>query len=191
MPTKSTRSPGATTSRMPLPAAAATSAAVGLRGADEIAARFFIRLELDQAFALRLFQQVGERAKAVVRLVEARLPALQRLLHHRAPDALVLAALGDERLQRFHDEVEGLLLLVLARGRRLAALFRRAALLLVRADEIVVIDELVAVSDEQIRARVLHADADHGFRVLAQLGNQGREVRVAADDDESVDVRLG
>ena len=44
---------------------------------------------------------------------------------------------------------------------------------------------------EQVGARVLHAHADHGLRVLAQLGHQRREIGVAADDDEGVDVLLG
>ena len=38
---------------------------------------------------------------------------------------------------------------------------------------------------------MLHADADHVLAVLAQLGHQRREVGVAGDDDEGVDVRLG
>src|SRR4051794_24020748 len=160
MPTNSTRSPGAMTSRMPLPAAAASSAGVGLCRADEVAARFLIRFELDQAALLGFFQQVGEGAETIVRLVEAGLPAFERLLDHRAPDALALAALGDERIQRLDDDIERLLLLVLAGGRRLAALLRRAALLLIRAHQIVVVDELVAIGDQEIRARVLHADAD-------------------------------
>ncbi|EDK61103.1 hypothetical protein BMAJHU_I0086 [Burkholderia mallei JHU] len=66
--------------------------------------------------------------------------------------------------------------------------FRERALLL--AGEVVVEDEFVAVRDEQIRRRVLHADADHALRVLAQLRHERREVRIAADDDERVDVRL-
>src|ERR1700756_372731 len=129
MPTKSTRSPGAMTSRMPLPAAGATSAAVGLRGADEVAARFLIRLELDQAAALGFLEQVGKGAEAVVRLVEAGFAALERLLNHRAPDLLAFAALGDERVQRLDDQIERLLLLVLvlAAGGGFAALLRRAA----------------------------------------------------------------
>src|SRR5919201_547591 len=113
MPTKSTRSRGAMTSRMPLPAAAATSAEVGLRGADEVAARLLIRVELHQPFRGCLLQQIRERAEAVVRLVEAGLPALERLLDHRAPHALVLAALGDERVEGLEHELERFLLLVL------------------------------------------------------------------------------
>src|SRR5207253_10919399 len=136
MPTKSTRSLGASTSRMPLPAATASSAGVGLCGADEVAARFLIRLELDQAALLGFLEQIGEGAEAVVGLVEAGLSALERLLDHRAPDALALAALGDERVERLDDQIEGLLLLVLAGGRGLAALLGGAALLLVRAHQI-------------------------------------------------------
>src|SRR5205823_917547 len=127
---------GATTSRMPLPAAAATSAGVGRErrrgplpasgGADEVAARLLIRLELHQPFRRCLLQQVGKCAEAVIGLVEARLPALERLLDHRAPDALVLAALGGERIERLEHELERFLLLVLAGGCRVAPLLRRA-----------------------------------------------------------------
>src|SRR5437763_12788767 len=111
MPTKSTRSPGASTSRMPLPAAAASWADVGLCRADEVAARFFIRLELDEAALLGFLEQIREGAEAVVGLVEAGFAALQRLLDHRAPDALALAALGNERVERLQHDVVGLLLL--------------------------------------------------------------------------------
>src|SRR5690349_3294864 len=140
MPTKSTRRPGATTSRIPLPAAAATSAGEGLRGADDVAARFFIRLELHQAALPGFLEQIGKGAEAVIRLVEAGLAALERLLDHRPPDALVLAALGDERVQRLDHQVERFLLLVFAFAvfsgrRRLAALLRRAALLLLGAHQ--------------------------------------------------------
>src|SRR5438270_11246393 len=157
MPTKRTRNPGATTSRMPLPSAAASSAGVGLCRADKVAARFFIRLELDQRALLRLLEQIREGAEAVVGLVEARFAALERLLDHRAPDALALAALGDQRVERLQHELVGLLLLVLPRGRRLAALLRRAALLLVGAHQVVVIDELFAFVDQEFGARLLDA----------------------------------
>src|SRR5919198_2977645 len=118
MPTKRTRRRGATTSRMPLPLAATSCAAVGLCRADEVAARFFIRLELHQGALLRFLEEIGEGAEAVVGLVEAGLSALEGLLHHRAPNALTFAALGDQRVERLHDQVEGLLLLVLAGGGR-------------------------------------------------------------------------
>src|SRR5690242_4020175 len=166
MPQKSTFRSGATTSRSVFARAACNASGVGLDRADDVAAGLLVRVEADEVFLFGILEQVGEGAEAVVRLVEARIAALERLLDHRAPDALVLAALGDERLQRLDQEVERLLLLVLARRRRLAALLRRAALLLVLAHEVVVVDELVAVRDEQIRARVLHADADHRLRVL-------------------------
>src|SRR5690242_12475877 len=124
MPQKSTFSPGRMTSRRRLPRAAASSAALGRRAGalgrrDDVAARLLVRLEADEAFLLGIFQEVGERAEAVVRLVEAGHAALQRLLHHGAPDALALAALGDEGVQRLEQHVEGLLLLVLAGRRRL------------------------------------------------------------------------
>src|SRR5439155_11977661 len=35
------------------------------------------------------------------------------------------------------------------------------------------------------------ADADDGFGVLAQFADKRREIRIAADDDKSIDVALG
>jgi hypothetical protein len=58
------------------------------------------------------------------------------------------------------------------------------------AHQVVVVDELVAVGDQQVGGGVLDADADHRLVVLAQLADQRREIRVAADDDEGVDVLL-
>src|ERR1700741_1502863 len=169
MPTERTFNPGATTSRMPWSAARARSAASGLpllRRFDHVAAGFLVGFELDEAFLFGFLEEVGKATEAIVRLVEARVAALECLLHHRAPDALVGVALGHQRVERAEHQVEGLLLLVAvalvaarARGRGLAPLLRRAALLLVGAHQVVVVDELVAVVDQQIRARVLHADA--------------------------------
>src|SRR3954466_5543334 len=147
MPQKSTLSLGPMTSRSFFPRAAASSSLLGRP--DEIAAGLFVRVELDQPLLLGVFEEIRERLEAVVRLVESRLPPFQRLLHHRAPDFLPFAALGDERVQRFDDEVERLLLLVLGRS-AFAPLLRGAALLLVLPDEVVVIDEFVAVGDEEI-----------------------------------------
>src|ERR1044071_1235428 len=150
MPTKSTFSRGATTSRIPFPAAVASSALVGR--AEDVPARLLVRLKLDERLLLGFLEELREAAEAIVGFVEAGLAALERLLHHRAPDALALAALGDERVQRFDQQIEALLLLVLvfagARG-GFAALLRRAALLLVGAHQVVVVDEFVAVVDEE------------------------------------------
>src|SRR5512134_4044249 len=176
---------------MPRPAAPASSSLLGRT--DDVAARLLVRLNPDQTLLARLLEQVGEGAKTVVRLVEARVAALERLLDHRAPDLLFRPALGGERFERGKHLIEGFLLLVVAaaRRRRVAALLRRAPLLILGAHEIVVVDELVAVVDEQIGARVLDTDSDHRLRVLAQLRYERREVRVPAHDDEGVDMRLG
>src|SRR5687768_3120819 len=154
MPQKRTLSPGPMTSRRPLPAAAARSALLGR--ANEVAARFFVRLKLDQAFLRGLFEQVREGAEAVIALVESRVAPLQRLLDHRTPDALVGVALGHQRFERAEHQIESLLLLVAvrlvasgARRRGFAPLLRAAALLLVGAHQVVVVDELVAVLDQQ------------------------------------------
>src|SRR5687768_9831532 len=127
MPTKRTFKPGAMTSRMPLFAAAARSAALGRL--DDVAARLLVRLKLDQSLLARLLKEVGKGAESVVGLVETRVPALERLLHHRAPDPLFRAAFRGQGFQGAEHEVERLLLLVLPRRRRVAALLRRAALL--------------------------------------------------------------
>src|SRR5688500_17357988 len=110
MPTNSTRSPGAMMSRMPRPAAARSCALLG-GGGDEVAAVLLVGLNLDQVLPFGFLEQVGKGAEAVVGLVEAGLATLERLLDHRAPDRLALAALCDERVQRLDHQVEGLLLL--------------------------------------------------------------------------------
>ncbi len=52
----------------------------------------------------------------------------------------------------------------------------------------VVEDELVAVRDQQLAGGLAVAHADHALVELAQLADEGREVAVAGDDDEGVDV---
>src|SRR6185295_19570201 len=104
MPTKSTRRPGAMTSRMPLFFEASSSALLG-RPYD-VAARLFVRLELDEVLLFRILEEVGESLVAIVGLVEPGIAAFQRLLHHRSPDLLLGAALGDERLERAQHQVE-------------------------------------------------------------------------------------
>src|SRR5687767_12932493 len=126
MPQNSTRSRGAITSRSRLFLADSRSALLGRP--QDVAARLLVRLKLDQPLVARFLEQVGERAEAVVGLVEARVPALERLLHHRAPDLLARAALGHQRFQRAEHQVEGLLLLVLPGGRGVLALLGGAAL---------------------------------------------------------------
>jgi hypothetical protein len=60
-----------------------------------------------------------------------------------------------------------------------------------RGADVLVVDELVAVGGEQVARRVLHPDADDGLAVLLELAHERREVAVARDDDEGVDVLLG
>jgi hypothetical protein len=59
------------------------------------------------------------------------------------------------------------------------------------AHQVIVVNELIAVVDEQIRGGVLYADTDDGLGVLAQLADQGREIGVAAQDDKGIDVPFG
>src|SRR4051812_35897165 len=120
MPQKRTSRPGAITSFSRLPAAEAQSSLLGRT--EDVAARFFIRLQLDEASLFGLLEKIREGLEAVIGFVETRMAPLQCLLHHRAPDFLVRAPLGDERLQRSQHEVEALLLLVLRGGSGLAPL---------------------------------------------------------------------
>ena len=66
MPQKSTFRSGPITSRSVFARAACRSRAVGLGWPDEVAAGLLVRLELDEAFLLGFFQEVGESAEAVV-----------------------------------------------------------------------------------------------------------------------------
>ena len=59
-----------------------------------------------------------------------------------------------------------------------------------RRDDVLVEDELVADLREQGARRLAHAHANHGLVKLAQLRNERREVRVAREDREGVDVVL-
>src|SRR5262245_328615 len=126
MPTKSTRSRGAMMTRTPLFFAASSCARLG-RPYD-LAARLLVRLKLDKAFFLGFLEEVGEGTETIVRLVEAGIAALERLLDHRAPDLFFGTALRGESLERAEHLVERLLLLVLAcaGGSRLLTLFRGA-----------------------------------------------------------------
>src|SRR5258706_7030374 len=159
MPTKRTRNPGAMTSRMLLFLAARSSARLG--GLDDVAPGLLVRVERDEALFLGFLEEVGEGTETIVRLVESRIAALERLLDHRAPDLLLGAALGGQRLERAEHLIKSFLLLVIARagGRGFLALFRRAPFLVVLAHQVVVLDELVAVGDEPIRARALDGEA--------------------------------
>src|SRR3954469_11695674 len=145
MPTNSTLRPGPITSRSLLSRERSRAARSGR--AEDVAARLLVRLKLDQPLFAGFLEQVRKRPIAVVRLVEAGIAALERLLDHRAPDLLVGAALGDQRLERAEEEVVGFLLLVVTSRRGLLALLRRPTFLLVGAHQVVVIDELVAVVD--------------------------------------------
>src|SRR6185503_16748002 len=98
MPQNRTLSPGAITSRSFLLRAASSSA--GLGRPEKVAARLFVGLEPDEAALFRVLEEVGEGLEAIVGLVETGLPALERLLDHRAPDLLAFAALRDQGIQR-------------------------------------------------------------------------------------------
>src|SRR5690606_6609264 len=74
--------------------------------ADDVAAGFFVELELEEAARLRLLEQLAERAETVGRFVEAGTAALQCLLHHRAPQLGGVATLGVQGLDRLQHEAD-------------------------------------------------------------------------------------
>src|SRR5262245_32610212 len=166
----------------PLRALRRLAAAAGAH--DEVAA-LLVELEVDQARLADVLEQVVEAGEAVVLLVEAGEDAARRLLHHRAPDRVVVA------LEGLHDLDHALHRLVGAALRAvLAGAGRRPLRLLGVAHEIVVVDELVAGADQEVRGRALDAAADHAAVVLLELRGERREVAVAGDQREDVDVVL-
>lgn len=60
-------------------------------------------LEFEQAALLGFEEDVVKGAEAMRALVEARVPALERLLDHRTPDAVVLVALLANGVEGFDD----------------------------------------------------------------------------------------
>src|SRR5262249_3693405 len=96
------------------------------RRPNDIAARLVVSLELENAANARFLEQSVERAKAIIGFIKPRLLPLQRLLDHRAPNLVLVAALGDQRLDRFGDQIDRVLLLFLFAflDRGLAALDR-------------------------------------------------------------------
>ncbi len=182
-----------------------------MRAAEYIGAGFFVAAEFEQAARLRFFEQVAEGAEAVIGFREIGTAALERVFQQRGPDFAGVAALGRERIERLDHHVERLhlarfeffLALVVAdirvgvvagvraarlrRGLALVALGGGAALF---AHQVIIEDEFVAVRHQQVGGRLLDAHADHLLVIFTQLRDQRREVGVAADDDEGVDVRL-
>src|SRR5690606_11945148 len=154
------------------------------RGGANLVVAALALLELDQPLALRMGEQLGEAAVAVIAFREIRIDALQGLLHDRAPQRIVLLL---ERRDRRREPLEGLALLV----RHLRDLLRASpSRRLLLGDQIVVIDELVAARCEQIGRRAAHSAADHTLVVLFELRDERREVAIARQERECIDVRL-
>src|ERR1022692_3525139 len=114
-------------------------------------------------------QTEGEGPEAIVTLVEARVLSLHGLLHHRAPQHfLVLALQGEDGVDEQGERLGRLLGQTLERGR-----------LRLLADEVLVVEKLVAVVDEKLRGRALHPEAEHLLVVLFQLRYERRKIRIA------------
>src|SRR5450432_479387 len=124
---------------------------------DEVAAGVLVALELQQPVLLRLEEQVAEGAESVGALIEAWMLTLDRLLHARAVNERILAALRPERVERFHQEVERFLdgrTLVFFLGDFYWCLRGGGAGTLpcrLGPHQVVVVEKFVAVIDEQIR----------------------------------------
>src|SRR5690606_19303292 len=80
----------------------------GRRLAVHVRARLLVAPERQQAARLGLFEQVAEGAKAVVRLVEIGLPALDGLFQHRGPDLAAIAPLGHQVVEGFDSDLDAL-----------------------------------------------------------------------------------
>src|SRR3712207_6549142 len=97
-------------------------------------------------------------------LIEAWIAPLDRLLNEGASDLVIITALGAQCLERAANEFQGALwcwttAVPIVRPGRLRRLRCRPPppRRLLGPDEIVVVDELVAIADEEIRGRLLHA----------------------------------
>ena len=175
----------------------------GHGGAMDIRTRLLITAHDQQSARLGLLQQIAESAETEGTFTEIRPTTLDGFLQHRSPDLAAVTTLGHQGIEGLDRNLDTLataaLQLFLAPlvllGRTLRRRLRIARVALGRTltvtHQVVVKDEFIAVGDEQIRSGLLHAHADHLFRVLAQLGHQRREVGVTADDDEGIDMRLG
>ncbi len=178
-----------------------------LEATDDVAAGLLVPLQIHEAARCRLLQQAVERAETVVRFGESGPAAFEGLLDHRPPDFLLRTALLGQRLERLHDQIEGCLGAILrllvffvfldrrhggppGRGRP-GCFARRPFARLLLAHKVVVIDELVAVGDQQIGTGAFDAHPDHDLVVLAQFADQRGEVGIAADDHKRVHVGLG
>src|SRR4029077_14896722 len=56
--------------------------------------------------------------------------------------------------------------------------------------QIVIVQELVAIVDEEVGTRALDANADDRLGVLPKFANQGRKIRIAAKDDKGIEMLL-
>ena len=160
---------------------------------------FVITSETQQAATGRIFKQVPESPEAVVVLVEAGIAALDDLLEDGCPDPVAVAPIGHEIDESGMDNLDGLgfaLFLFFATlglffRRTLFALFALRTPCLAVTHQVVVINELIAIGDEQIGTGLLDAHADDFFGVFTQFRHQRRKIGIAGDDHEGVDMGFG
>ena len=147
---------------------------------------------------MRFEKKLVKSTEPVRALVEAGVLAFDGLFYQGAANRIVLATFGAQRFQGLREELEGAVdgrsrAMIPVRGRLLPSHGGCGAGTFLRrfdTHQVVVIDEFVAVADKQIGGRFLDPNADDGLGVLAQFADKRGEIRVAADDDERVDVAL-
>ena len=133
-----------------------------------------------------LLDEIAERARAVVALRERGVELQQRALQQ--PELRRHLAIRQDLEGALHDRER----LVDIRGAAHGAGPRAAAAdAATRDSQVFVGDELVAVLLHHEAGELPSADDEHLLVVLLQLFDEGDEVRVAADDDEGVDVVVG
>ena len=133
-----------------------------------------VGLQRDAGLVGRSLEELAERREPQGVLIERRVLPSHGVLHHAGQRKVHALALQCH--ERLGQQVDG----VLARPAAPAAARRRG--------HAVVIDELIAVGDEQLARALAVAEADDALVQFAQLADQRREVAVAGHDDEVVEV---
>jgi len=132
-------------------------------------------LEPQQAAFLGLPQEIAEGAESAGALAEPGMSAFEGLLDHRTPDPFVFVAFVADGIEGFDDLAQGVgegggfcgIGGRAGRGAGAGPDGRATGLVRFLPGKIVVVEELVAVVDEEIRGGILDADTDDHLGVLA------------------------
>src|SRR5688572_31744681 len=107
------------TAKSSTPQTGCAAISAGRDAREDVAARLRIELEVDQLAVAGFLEQLPEGLETVVVLVEAGLPALDRLLDHGTPDLFLGIAFRKQVFGRLHQQFDALLAPVIGRSRRL------------------------------------------------------------------------